>query len=76
MTVLNDDDSSEKMVPRSNMNDDEARLWTGPGTHANANVSSTLGKPPVVHIQKPSIGREEGSKIWVTSETTVQYGNR
>ncbi|KAF2440319.1 hypothetical protein P171DRAFT_524396 [Karstenula rhodostoma CBS 690.94] len=75
MTVVEDDVSSEKTVQPPNVNDDEARLWEGDGVRANA--SSNLSKPALSHVQTPTLGRDsEGSRIYVTSKTTVEYGDR
>ncbi|KAK7178944.1 hypothetical protein PSPO01_15029 [Paraphaeosphaeria sporulosa] len=77
MTVVEDDVSSEKTVQPPNANDDEARLWTGPHSGVRASASSNLSKPAASHVQAPTLGRDsEGRKMYVTSETTVEYGDR
>jgi hypothetical protein len=77
MTMVEDDVSSEKTVQPPNVSDDEARLWRGPQDGIKAGASSGLPKPAGSHVQKPTLGRDGGGrKIYVTSETTVEYGDR
>ncbi|KAL5407065.1 hypothetical protein PMIN06_001481 [Paraphaeosphaeria minitans] len=75
MTFVEDDVSSQKKVQPPRVNDDEARRWRGPQSAARASASSKKLAAP--YVQTPTIGRDsEGKGIYVTSETTVEYGDR
>lgn len=74
LTVLDDDASSDKTRQLPNASDDETRLWSGT---TRTNASSNVGSPQVAHFHRPSLGRDgQGRSIYVTSETTVQFGER
>lgn len=73
MTVVEDDVSSVMTVQPPNVNDDEARLWRGP--QSGSVRASASSNPP--HVQTPALRRDsEAKSIYVTSETTVEYGDR
>ena len=74
LTVLDDDISSNKTMQTPIASDDETRLWSGT---TRANASSNVGRPQVAHIHRPSLGRDsQGRRIYVTSETTVEFNER